>query len=84
MLRWGTGRKLYHLTFKTHHLWHIADNSRFLNPRFTWCYGAEDFMCVIVTTGRASVAGTPMEGIGSKLIESSCLVMELVLLDAVV
>ena len=32
----------YNLVFKHHHMWHIVDHARFINPRYIWCYEFED------------------------------------------
>ena len=67
----------YVLQFKHHHLWHIACDCKFLNPRFHWCYPFEDFMGILITSARNSFAGSPMAIVGKKVLENWCLVNEL-------
>ena len=35
---------MFHMTIKFHYLLHIADRSRFENPRMSWCYSGESLM----------------------------------------
>ena len=38
------GRKLFHIVIKHHTFLHLVQNSKFLNPRFHWCFKSEDFV----------------------------------------
>ena len=44
--------------------------TRFLNPRFHWCYQFEDYMGMIVTIARKCTASTPTTRVGSKVMEN--------------
>ena len=74
-------RLLYVLQFKHHHLYHIAQHARYLNPVRVWCYPFEDFVGVCITSGRNCMAGTRMELIGKKVLENWLLVNELSIRD---
>lgn len=37
-------RKLFHAAIKFHTFWHLVQNSKYLNPRFHWCFKSEDFV----------------------------------------
>ena len=71
------GQRRYGVYFKFHHLWHIAHQSRWLNPSHTWCYEFEDFMAQVVAAGRACVAGSSMEIIGNKVLQPFLLVLQI-------
>ena len=43
-------RKLWNDVPKFHYLWHVAEDARFSNPRFGWCYPDEDFMRIVKAT----------------------------------
>ena len=73
----ANNRLLYNVVPKTHYLWHIAFLSRWMNPRYLWCYDAEDFMHVIVATSKACIAGSPMMIVGNKVMENFSLSYEL-------
>ncbi|CAK0824589.1 unnamed protein product [Prorocentrum cordatum] len=72
-------RLLYPILPKHHMLYHIVDLGRWLNPTALWCYDAEDFMHVIVTTAKSCVAGSPMYIIGNKVLENALLALDLML-----
>ena len=77
----ANNRLLYPIVPKLHMMWHIADLSKWLNPTAIWCYDAEDYMHVVVTTARACIAGTPMHQVGNNVLQNYCLVLELLLRD---
>ena len=79
LLKWSLsrGRRNYTIVFKTHALWHIADQAKFMNPRFLWCYEFETFMGMLVKAAKACVAGTPMLLVGNKVLENWLLVAQL-------
>lgn len=52
------GMQLFHLTTKTHLLWHACHMARWLHPRFTWCYSGEDYMLHSRRLGQACLRGT--------------------------
>ena len=71
-LNWGLKPKL-------HYMFHIVWHSRFLNPRFTWCYEWEDHMRSVVMAAKACIAGSPMHLVGCKVIQNARLVLEITL-----
>lgn len=38
------GKPLFHIVIKFHTLLHLIQGSKFLNPRFVWCFKSEDFV----------------------------------------
>jgi hypothetical protein len=38
------GKKLFHIVTKFHMFHHLVLNSKYLNPRFAWCFKAEDYV----------------------------------------
>jgi hypothetical protein len=34
----------FHIVMKFHTFWHLVQNSKFLNPRFHWCFKSEEFV----------------------------------------
>lgn len=40
----GAGRNLFHIVYKHHTFWHLVENSKWMNPRFHWCFRSEDFV----------------------------------------
>ena len=71
------GIRRYGFYFKFHNMWHILEAARWINPCHTWCYDFEGFMHNVVAAGRACVAGSSMEIIGSKILQNFLLVFEL-------
>lgn len=43
---WGEEeeRLLFHKVYKFHSFQHLVENSRYLNPKSTWCFSNEDFV----------------------------------------
>ena len=72
-----SGVRNYPITIKTHAMWHIVDMSKWLNPRYVWCYEFEDWVGTITTCAKACVAGSPMELIGAKVMQNYLLVLQL-------
>ena len=60
---------LWSLTPTFHWLWHWSRKSALLNPRRSNCMLDEDYVGVIKTCVAASVSGTPMEMVPSKVME---------------
>ena len=71
------GARNYPITIKTHAMWHIVDFSKWLNPRWVWCYEFEDWAGAMTTCAKACVAGSPMELIGVKVLQNYLLVLQL-------
>jgi len=61
--------KLFNVTIKAHYLLHSAMMARFLNPRLTWCYSAEDYMHCCKILGQSCVKGTVAWSVSSKMAE---------------
>ena len=64
---------------KLHSLYHVAEFSRYMNPRFIWAYGGEDFMGTMVMSGKACVTSSPMHLIGNKVMENFRLALNILL-----
>ena len=77
------GRRNWIVQYKHHHFWHIAYAAWWCNPKILWCYDFEDFMGVLCTSARSSLAGSPMRIVGGKIIENFTLVFELTLRQCV-
>eukprot|EP00959_Pyramimonas_sp_CCMP1952_P457180 9474452-Pyramimonas_sp.AAC.1 len=59
----------YSVVNKHHMFYHIAQGAAFCNPKFQWCYMAEDFMRHIVKIGAASLMGSPTLKLSQKVCE---------------
>lgn len=57
----------YHIVPKFHFFMHIAFNARYINPRFTWCFRAEDFVGNIATLALSCASGNSSIVISRKL-----------------
>ena len=54
-------KKFKWITVNKHHFWfHVAQYSKYMNPRWLWCYQAEDFMRHIVRVCAAIMIGSNM------------------------
>eukprot|EP00969_Alexandrium_andersonii_P265039 11713659-Alexandrium_andersonii.AAC.1 len=71
------GQRNYYISIKTHMVWHILDHSKWMNPRFLWCYDFEDFMGALTTSAKACLAGTSMKGVGCKVLQNYLIVLQL-------
>ena len=71
------GVRRYGFYYKFNNMLHIVEQSKWLNPVHTWCYDFEGFMHQVVAAGRACIAGSSMEIIGSKVLQNFLLVFEL-------
>ena len=49
--------QLYHVTFKSHLLWHLSRQCQWLNPRHAWAYRDESFVGLVATVLRSVVMG---------------------------
>ena len=49
--------------------WHLAVSAKWMNPKFQWCYMAEDFMRVMVKVSFAALLGSPTLLLSAKAIE---------------
>lgn len=71
------GRLLYNSTIKLHMCYHLGCLARLTNPRFVWAYAFEDFMRVIITCGKACMAGTLTQNVPRKVVENYRLALHL-------
>ena len=74
---------LYNVVTQTHMTWHIADMARWQNPSLTACFDFEDFMGDIKKCAQASIAGSQLSLIGSKVLEHFLLSLHLRLADEI-
>ena len=58
------GFNLFHITFKSHLFWHLANNSYWYNPRAGWCYRDESFVGLVAKVARSVAAGRGLLRIG--------------------
>ena len=56
---------------------HTIQNSYWMNPRVTWCYEFESAIGDMVGCAKSCLAGTSMQRIGSKVIDSYLLVVQI-------
>ena len=63
------GVNRWHEVPKFHYLWHIAQQSRVVNPRWSWCYPDEDFMRVVKLIGQKCMDGTATTKVAGKVVE---------------
>ena len=68
---------VYNLAATFHVMWHIAQMSKWINPRAVWCYGFESFMSLVKRSAVACLAGTSLQGIGQKLLYNFLFVLHL-------
>ena len=60
--------KRWHEVPNFHVGFHLVLQSRFMNPRFGWCYGDEDFEGVLKLICQRCTAGTPAHEVVSKVV----------------
>ena len=53
------GKCLWSMVPKHHYSAELAGQARFLNPRFVWCYGSEDYVGTIADLGSTCLRGSP-------------------------
>lgn len=61
------GQKLYNVTFKSHHFWHMAYMARWVNPRSGWCYPEERFVGLLARVVKSVVMGGGASALGATL-----------------
>ena len=59
----------YSIVNKHHMMWHLAQAARYMNPKYQWCFMAEDFMRVMVKVSFAALMGSPTLRLSAKAIE---------------
>ena len=58
----------YSVVNKHHFLWHLVRQVP-LNPKYVWCYQAEDYQRFVTRVGSASAVGTPINSVSVKIAE---------------
>ena len=71
------GQLLYHMTVKTHLMWHLADQSKFLNPKLTACFEFEHYQGLVKKCAQSAMAGSGLVLVGNKVMEHSLLALHL-------
>lgn len=69
------GALRFHMTFKMHTIYHIADLGRYLNPRYVWCFAFEDYMGDAVKAARACVASCAYHALPAKILDNILLLL---------
>ena len=72
-----SGQECYNWVTKFHMAYHVADNSRWLNPRASWAYSYENFIGKIGDVAESLVHGTPAKQVPTKLAENYSLLLVL-------
>ena len=62
-------KRMFHEVPKFHWLQHIKLQSRFVNPRLSWCYADEDFMGIMKKMSMKCLAGTAATKVAAKIVE---------------
>ena len=60
-------QKHYNITFKSHVFWHMADLSKWCNPKAGWNYGNERFVGKVALITRSVVMGGGCKSLGINL-----------------
>lgn len=63
------GQLRFSVTPKFHYMCHIIQQSEFLNPRFTWCYGGEDLVGAASALAHSCTDGTSGWHVQAKTLE---------------
>lgn len=53
---------------KFHYAYHLAQMSKYLNPRFAWCYGGEDLVGKASVLAHSCSSGTPCFNVPAKML----------------
>ena len=69
-------QKLYNVTFKSHHFWHMAFMARWVNPRSGWCYAEERFVGMLARVVKSVVCGGGVLALGKTLPVKWCELMK--------
>jgi len=71
------GTLLFHVVIKFHTFMHLVRNSKFLNPRFHWCFKSEDFVGRISKLAHSVSMGTKSTHLSVKIAAKYVLLMHL-------
>ncbi len=66
------GILLFHVTIKAHYIAHIAEMTRYISPRLTWCYTSKDFINKVKKLAQATHKGTPPALVVPKVMRQYC------------
>ena len=69
-------RPVFNCTIKLHAVWHIGYNSKWENPRSSWCWMGEDFMKVSRTLLFSGSKGVKLERVHHKALMKLIRAME--------
>ena len=69
---------LYCHSTKAHMLSHIGELAKYQSPRAFWTYTWESFIGHVVQSAKSCLAGTPMQGVGKKILENFMLVLQII------
>ena len=70
------GRQVFNCTIKLHAVWHIGYNSKWENPRLSWCWMGEDFMNVCRTLLFSGSKGVKLDKVHHKALMKLTRAME--------
>ena len=72
-------RKLYHKVMKFHQFIHLVKNSRFINPRYHWCFKSEDFVGHCARLGHSVSMGVAATKLSTKVMPKYRILLHLLL-----
>ena len=58
---------LFHVTFKSHLMWHLGYSCFFFNPRCGWCYRDESFVGRVAKVAQSVACGRGALRLGTSL-----------------
>eukprot|EP00969_Alexandrium_andersonii_P332416 14689687-Alexandrium_andersonii.AAC.1 len=61
------GKVIYNVVPKHHYFYHLMQQSRYMNPRFCWCYGGEDLVGRASSLAHSCTKGTPPAQVPAKM-----------------
>ena len=64
----AAGKLRFSVVPKFHYLCHIVQQSKYLNPKFTWCYGGEDLVGAASALAHSCTTGTAGWSIQAKML----------------
>jgi len=70
-------RKTWHLTIKFHMEIHLAEQSRFMNPKLGWNYGYEDFVGKVVRIAKSCLVSRAHVKVPEKVLSKYLLALSI-------
>ena len=64
---------LFNVTIKFHELTHCVEQTKYLHPRYTWCYGGEAYMHKCKILAQSCARGTKPALIAKKFLRKLCM-----------